>query len=94
MEQTMFGDYDKIVQLAMKKLDEYDFTDLLSDCYDDNRQDIYEIIDSMIDEYPELDEDESPLNDLSIYEIMDYLSKKYNIEFLEQTHYYMRYKRW
>ena len=88
----MFGDYDKIVQLAMEKLDEYDFTDLLSECYDDNRRDIYEITDSMLYEYPELGEDKSPLYDLSIYEIMDYLSKRYNVEFISQTHYYMMYK--
>lgn len=86
------GDYDKIVQLAKEKLNEYDFTELLSDCYDLGLKDIYEIIDSILDEYPELDEDGTPLDDLSTDEIIEYLSKKYNVEFMEQTHYYMRYK--
>lgn len=88
----MFGDYEKIVQAAKDKLDEYDFTDLLSDCYDLGRKDIYEIIDSILDKYPELDEDGSPIDDLDMGEIMECLSKKYNVKFVEQTHYYMRYK--
>ena len=88
----MFGDYDKIVQLAMKKLDEYDFTELLSECYDVNKCNIYEIIDDIINNYLELAGDDSPLDELSTYEIMDYLSKRYNVKFIEQTHYYMRYK--
>jgi len=88
----MFGEYEKIVQAAKDKLDEYDFTDLLSDCYDLGRKDIYEIIDSILDKYPELDEDGTPLDDLGTDEIMEYLSQKYSVEFMEQTHYYMRYK--
>lgn len=91
----MFGDYDKIVQLAKEKLDKYDFTELLSDCYDLGLNDIYEIIDSIdsiLYQYLEFDEDGTPLDDLNTDEIMEYLSKKYNVKFVEQTHYYMRYK--
>jgi hypothetical protein len=60
--------YDKVVQVAMEKLDD------------------------IIDNYLELTGEDSLLDDLSTYEIMDYLSKRYNVEFIEQTHYYMRYK--
>lgn len=91
----MFGEYEKIVQAVKDKLDEYDFTDLLSDCYDLGLNDIYEIIDSIdsiLYQYLEFDEDGTPLDDLSTDEIMEYLSKKYNVQFVEQTHYYMRYK--
>ena len=84
-------EYDKYAKAAAEELDKYDFTDILSSCYDEGLRDFYNILDKIIEEHKELDIDDGALDNLSSDEIMDYLSARYNVTFDEITTYRMRY---
>ena len=78
-------EYDKDASMAVEKLDKYEFYDLLKSCYYDSTNEVDEVRDRIISEYPEL---ESILDDLSDYELMEYLSETYNsVSFREVTTY-------
>lgn len=85
-------EYDKNAEKAAKELDKYDFTKILNSCYDNRKKDLWDIVDKIIEEFPELDVDCGALDNLSGDEIMEYLSEKYNIGFYEITKYQMYYK--
>lgn len=84
--------YTKEIKAAKEQLDKYDFTELLSDCYDSDLREIWNIIDKIIEVYPELNALDGAFDYLDDYELMDYLSEKYNIRFEEVVTYRMWYK--
>lgn len=83
-------EYDKDAERAAKILDEYDFTENLSICYDNGHRDPDSIRTNIIVNHKEL---EIILDDLSESEFMDYLCEKYNVEFEEVVTYRMWYRR-
>ena len=82
-------DYDEYSKAAAEKLDEYDFTEILSSCYDNNLRDPWDIKCEIEDEYGEL---EDILDDLSVDEFMEYLSNRYDVYFEEVIAYRMWYR--
>ena len=84
-------EYDKYAKAAADKLDEYDFTEILSWCYDNGLRDPWDIRCKIEDEHYELSVDDGALDNLSIDEFMDYLSEKYSVRFEEVTTYRMWY---
>ena len=83
-------DYDLDSKRAVEKLDEYDFTDILSECYDMGMRDPYDIGDCISEDYPEL---EDTIADLTGCEWMEYLTARYPVRFEEISHYRMWYTR-
>lgn len=86
-------EYDKYAKAAAEELDKYDFTEILSSCYDNHENSLWEIIDRIIETFPELDVDDGAIDNLSGDEIMEYLSERYNVRFEEITTYRMYYCR-
>lgn len=86
-------EYDKYAEAAAKKLDEYDFSEILSSCYDNDLRNPWDIENAISEEYEELGSDDGALGNLSCDEFMEYLSKRYNVMFEEITTYRMWYKR-
>lgn len=86
-------EYDECSKAAAEELDKYDFTELLSSCYDKEKNGLWDIIDKIIEEHKELDVDDGALDNLSSDEIMEYLSEKYNVRFEAITTYRMYYCR-
>lgn len=84
----MFG-YDKHSKAAAEKLDEYDFTELLNSCYGSDKNNLYSIIDEISQKYKDLAVVDGALDNLSNHEIMEYLSRRYNVRFVEITTYRM-----
>lgn len=84
-------EYDKYAKAAAEELDKYDFTEILSSCYDEGLRDFYDILDKIIEEHKELDVDDGALDNLASDEIMDYLSARYDVRFDEIVTYRMRY---
>lgn len=82
-------DYDEYSKAAAEKLDEYDFTEILSLCYDNSLRDPWDIRCKIEDEYNEL---EDTLDDLSTDEFIEYLSNRYNVYFEEVITYRMWYR--
>ena len=83
-------EYDKDAERAAKTLDEYDFTENLSICYDAGYRDPDSIRTNIITNYKELKivlED-----DLTESEFLDYLCERYNVEFEEVITYRMWYR--
>ena len=85
-------EYDKYSKVAAEKLDEYDFTEILSWCYDNDLRDSWDIKDKIADEYCELGIDDGALDNLTHDEFMEYLSKRYNVRFEEISTYRMWYQ--
>ena len=85
-------EYDKAAEAAAKKLDEYDFTEILSWCYDNDLRESWDIRNEIAEEYEELSADDGALDNLSNDEFMEYLSERYNVRFEEVTTYRMWYK--
>ena len=83
-------EYDKDAEKAAKILDEYDFTENLSICYDNGYRDPDSIRTNIIVNHKEL---EISLDDLTEGEFMDYLCERYNVEFEEVITYRMWYRR-
>ena len=83
--------YDTYVRPHVNKLNKYDFTEILSDCYDKGKNDFEDIKDEILERYKELDDEDSPFYYLSNDEIMSYLSDRYNVKFDEIVMYRMRY---
>ena len=81
-------EYDYEAMIAAKKLDEYDFTEILSECYDAGRRDSWDIRNIIETRYKELEID---LGNLSTDEFMEYLSTRYPIKFEEVIKYRMWY---
>lgn len=84
-------EYDKYAKAAAEELDKYDFTEILSSCYDEGLRDFWDILDKIIEKHEELDVNDGALDNLSSDEIMDYLSTRYNVRFDEIITYRMRY---
>jgi hypothetical protein len=84
-------EYDKYAKAAAEELDKYDFTDLLSMCYDRGFRSPEEIIDEILEEYEDLAYNDDVWDNLSMDELMQYLCKKYNIRFEAITSYQMFY---
>ena len=84
--------YTKEIKAAKEQLDKYDFTELLSDCYDSDLREIWDIIDKIIEAYPELDALDGAFDYLDDYDFMDYLSERYNVRFEEVVTHRMWYK--
>jgi hypothetical protein len=82
-------EYDENAKLASEELDNYDFTGILSLCYDNGLREPWDIRCRIEDEYTEL---EDALDNLSNDEFMEYLSKRYNVEFKEIITYSMWYR--
>lgn len=82
--------YDKMVETAAQKLSEYDLTELLSNCYDVDCREPWDIQQQIIAKYPEL---EDALDWLSNDEFMECLQSKYNVRFEEVISYRMYYTR-
>jgi len=85
-------EYDKFSKAAAEELDKYDFTEILSDCYDSGLRDSWDIRCRIADKHSELDVDDGALDNLSNDEFMEYLSKRYNVRFEEVVTYRMWYK--
>ena len=86
-------EYDECSKAVAKELDKYDFTETLSLCYDDKENSLWEIVDRIIETFPELNVDDGAIDNLSSDEIMEYLSEKYNVRFEAITTYRMYYCR-
>ena len=84
--------YTKEIKAAKEQLDKYNFTELLSDCYDNDLCEIYDIIDKIIKAYPELDAPNGAFDYLDDYDFMDYLNERYNVRFEEVVTHRMWYK--
>lgn len=81
-------DYDPASKRAADKLDEYDLSELLLQCYDVGWVDPWDIRErAILVEYPELAD---ILDELSTDEFMEYLTKRYNVRFEEVISYRMR----
>lgn len=80
-------DYSKCAREAVEKLDQYDFSDIISRYYKNkdlvNQYDIEEIISL---NFPEL---EDTFECLTYDEIMEYFEKRYTIRFVEEIKYKM-----
>lgn len=85
-------EYDTAAKAAAEKLDKYDFTEILKYCYGHELRSPWDIYDVIVEEYAELDVMDSPLDELSEHELMDYLSERYNVVFEEVVTYRMWYK--
>lgn len=83
-------DYDEDAKRAAEKLDEYDFTITLGECFDSYLRDPYDIRNCIAERYPEV---EDALADLAEDEWMEYLSARYPVKFEEIVRYRMWYKR-
>ena len=84
-------EYDEYSKAAAEELDKYDFNEILSSCYDDNANSLWEIVDKIIEKFPELYDGDGALDNLSSDEIMEYLSERYNVRFEEIITYHMYY---
>ena len=84
-------EYDKYAKAAAEELDKYDFTEILSWCYDNHLCEFGDIVDKIIEEHKELDVNDGALDNLSGDEIREYLSERYNVRFDEIITYRMRY---
>lgn len=84
-------EYDECSKAAAKELDKYDFTEILSSCYDNEKNGLWDVIDAIIEKHNELDVDDGALDNLSSDEIMEYLSKRYNVRFESIITYRMYY---
>lgn len=84
-------EYDKNAKKAAEKLDEYDFTDFLRNCYNNDIVDPWFIRDKIECEYEELNE---IVYDLSLDEFMEYMSARYDVVFDEVITFNMRYLKW
>lgn len=82
-------EYDVAAMEAVKRLDGYDFTEILSECYDNHIRESWCLKKKIADNYKEI---EDALDDLSLYEFMDYLCDRYPIRFETVTTYRMWYK--
>ena len=85
-------EYDKFSKAAAEELDKYDFTEILSECYDNDLRSPWDIRYRIADKHSELDVDDGALDNLSNDEFMEYLSKRYNVRFEEVITYRMWYK--
>lgn len=84
-------EYDTASKKASETLDEYDFADILSECYDIGMRDPWDILHrGILARYPEL---EDAADNLSVDEFMEYLSNKYHVRFEEVISYQMWYNR-
>ena len=82
-------EYDDDARRASETLDKYDFTDILSECYDIGMRDPWDILyKGILVRYPEL---EDTTDNLSTDEFMEYLCKKYHVRFEEIISYRMWY---
>ena len=86
-------EYDKYAKAAVEKLDEYDFTHILSDCYDNGLRSLYDIRDKIAESHKELDADNGALENLSTDEFMEYICARYPVKFEEEITYKMWYRR-
>lgn len=82
-------EYDAAAMIAANKLDEYDLTEILKDCYKSKIREAWIIKDKISDSIKEL---EQHLDDLSLYEFMDYLCDRYPVSFEEVCTYRMWYR--
>lgn len=72
---------------AIKKLDEYDFTELLEFCFDKGIQELHDVVEFLYDENEE--QAKEAFDELGEYEIADYLEDRYKVWFEEITTHYM-----
>ena len=80
-------DYDPASKRAADKLDEYDLSELLLQCYDVGWVDPWDIRErAILVKHPELAD---VLDELSTDEFMEYLTKRYNVRFEEVISYRM-----
>ena len=91
MVNNMF-EYDKFSKAAAEELDKYDFTEILSECYDNDLRSPWDIMERIVDEYAELGFIDGALDNLSNDEFMEYLTERYPIKFEEVITYRMWYK--
>lgn len=83
-------EYDIESRIAAEELDKYDLKEILSDCYDKGITEPWDIENiGILNKHPEL---EDTLDNLSLDEFMEYLSRKYDVVFDEVITYRMRYK--
>lgn len=85
-------EYDIHAQRAAEELDKYNFTDLLRYCYENGYRNPWDIADVMIAEHNELGVEDGAIDWLSIDELIEYLSERYNVAFEEVITYRMWYK--
>lgn len=85
-------EYDECTKRAAEKLDEYDFTEILNLCYDNNLKSPWEIADKIMEKYEELGVLGGAFDYLSVDEFMKYLSERYPVRFEEVIAYRMQYK--
>lgn len=82
-------EYDDASRKAAETLDKYDFTDILSECYDKGIRDPWDILHrEILARHPEL---EAAADNLSTDEFMEYLCDKYHVRFEEVVSYRMWY---
>ncbi len=82
-------EYDDAAKHAAEALDRYDFTDILSECYDKGLREPWDILnEGILSRYPEL---EDTTDNLSTDEFMEYLCEKYHVRFEEIISYRMWY---
>lgn len=82
-------EYDVAAMEAVKRLDEYDFTEILRECYENRIRESWCLKDKIADNYKEI---EDALDNLNLYEFMDYLYDRYPIRFETVTIHKMWYK--
>lgn len=83
-------EYDLYAQIAAATLDEYDFTETLRSCYEQGMRTPFEIADEIENKYGGACVE--AIDDLDMYEVMEYLSDRYNVRFEEVITYRMCYK--
>lgn len=83
-------DYDADAKAAAEELDNHDLTDNLARCWRMRHTDPWDIRQFIQSEaIPECMELFNALESLSLDELMEYLSVKYNVRFEEEIHYRM-----
>ena len=82
----------KFSKAAAEELDKYDFTEILSECYDNDLRSPWDIMERIVDKYAEFGFIDGALDNLSNDEFMEYLTERYPIKFEEVVTYRMWYK--
>lgn len=79
-------EYDAESCKAVELLDRLDLTEILTRCIDNRIIDLWDIRDELMKDSVEI---EKAVEDLTFDELMEYLSKRYNLHFNEEITYHV-----
>ena len=84
--------FEQYIEPAFEELDGYDFTNILSDCYDNGHDDSWTIQEAIESAYPELIKEGHALDIMSNDDLQIYLASRYPVKFEQHITYHMRYE--